>query len=111
VPEPIAVTLPVTVYVPHCRFADAQAIVAGLDQEDVIGEQWTDDAALEELALSDPATVAAPDDGGSTDLAEFQPLSSAPMIGPQPEGTTLRFIVLLALVAAVAAAVAFVRTK
>lgn len=86
VPEPIAVTLPVTLSVPPSRFSDAQAILASLDQDDAIGEQWAGGDALATLT---------PDEAPEEIAATPQIAISS----PQAESTTWRFILVLLLAA------------
>ena len=96
VPEPIAVTLPVTLSVPPSRFDDAQAILASLDQDDAIGTQWTDQEAPEQAGSDE-----APEEDAEESAADPQP-AEIPITGAEPETTTWRFILVLLLVAGLA---------
>jgi hypothetical protein len=96
VPEPIAVTLPVTLSVPPSRFDDAQAILASLDQTDAIGTQWTDEGAPNQ-----PGSDEALEEDAEESVTDLEP-GEIPNIGPQPESTTWRFILILLLAAGLA---------
>jgi hypothetical protein len=67
--EPFAVTLPVTVSVRQADLASAHEVLASLESEDLIGDQWSDAevAAAAEAAAAEGAgqgeAPATPDDG------------------------------------------------
>jgi hypothetical protein len=91
--EPFAVTLPVSVYVAHHRAAEARQILASLEREDVIGDQWRESDSVETVS---PVLEAVQDDARST-----RPASAADHEPTRGEATSLRFAVLLAAAALV----------
>ena len=63
--QPFAVTLPVTVYVADAQYEAAQEILASLQHDDMIGDQWSDaslevegGAVVEDDATAEPAVDA-----------------------------------------------------
>ncbi|MFN8643772.1 MAG: hypothetical protein U0802_19725 [Candidatus Binatia bacterium] len=73
--EPFAVTLPVTVRVRSADLETAREIVASLDGDDLIGEQWSDEE-IAEAAESAAAPAGVPfDDGGAGDPATEAPVA------------------------------------
>jgi hypothetical protein len=100
--EPFAVTLPVRVYVPEAHHEAAQDILASLDADDVIGDQWSDvatDAAAEanleltRLPTADVAESAPEDDESAADEPNLE--------APVPESTSLRAVALIVIAAIV----------
>jgi hypothetical protein len=92
--EPFAVTLPVAVYVHHTQRSEAQRILDSLAGNDLIGDQWAHHRHA-------PMAAPADDEPVSREHRLPQPPQlSASYAGPSPpraEGTTLRFLLLLAL--------------
>lgn len=86
--EPFAVTLPVTVSVRRADLDTAREVLASLESDDLIGEQWSDDeiAAAAEAAAADAAE---PDDAQPT------PEDGA----PQAQGASMVTAVVIVVVA------------
>lgn len=85
--EPFAVTLPVTVSVRAADVDTAHEVLASLESDDLIGEQWSD----EEIAAA--ADAAAPHDAHD-DTAHGDPDEGA----PQAQGTSMVTAVLIVAV-------------
>jgi hypothetical protein len=101
--EPFAVTLPVTIHVAAAQLENAQEVLESLQQEDVIGEQWSEvppedeasgdhDDEYEQAEAGDGERLAA---GTAT---EAEPDDAAAPAPPAAESTTLRTIVLIVAV-------------
>jgi hypothetical protein len=98
--EPFAVTLPVSIYVPSDKLAEAQIILRSLESDDLIGAQWESVPEGEESEGSDLGPSLGPPDWPPTEDPEPEP---SPTVGPpQGESTTLRLIVFL-IIASLAA--------
>lgn len=89
--EPFAVTLPVTVRVRASDLDSAREIVASLNEDDLIGEQWSDEELAEAIEAGAPPAGVPFDDGGT-----------APHAGaPEAQGTSMvTAAVILAIVVA-----------
>jgi hypothetical protein len=88
--EPFAVNLPVAVYVDAAHEDAAHEVVTSLEDDDLIGEQWSD-ADEPDPGREANAEVAA-EDGTSAD-------SDAAVEGAiEPEGTSLRTAVLIVVI-------------
>jgi hypothetical protein len=87
--EPFAVSLPVEVYVAAQQHDAAQDVLTSLEQEDLIGEQWSD-VEGEPHALEPPvAAGASADEPGEDQYADA---------APEPQGTSLVTAVLVVAV-------------
>jgi len=88
--EPLAMTLPVAIFVPNEQREAAEDIVGSLEHEDVIGEQWD----------SEPAT--APESERDEDAESYEALpmvDDAPIpAAPQPTGTSVRTLLIIAAI-------------
>ena len=93
--EPFAVTLPVTVHVRHADLDTAREVIASLDSEDLIGEQWSDEEIAEaaEAAGVPPEEVVMPDVEPQIGQAE-DPEAGA----PQAQGSSMIVVVVVAIV-------------
>lgn len=94
--QPFAVTLPVTVYVTGAQYEGAQEILASLQHDDVIGDQWSEAAVAENEAVVEVGAADAAEDGEPARADE-----PAAADAPTPESTSLRTIVLIVLAAVV----------
>lgn len=94
--QPFAVTLPVTVYVAGAQYEAAQEILASLQHDDMIGDQWSEAAVAENEAVVEIVAADAAEDGEPARADE-----SAAADAPTPESTSLRTIVLVVLAAVV----------
>lgn len=93
--EPFAVTLPVTVTVRHADLDSAREILASLDSDDLIGEQWSDEE-LAEAAESEAALAARPVGAGEHVRAgDEDPEAGA----PQAQGTSMTTAIVILAVA------------
>lgn len=90
--EPFAVTLPVTVHVRHGDLGTARDVIASLDSEDLIGEQWSDEEIAAAAAAAAPADV--PFDDGEPPPAADDPHAGA----PEPQRTSMVSAVLIVVV-------------
>lgn len=96
--EPFAVTLPVTVYVTDAQYEAAEEVLASLQHDDVIGEQWSaTEVDAENEAIVEAGPAAEPADYSEPARAD----EPAAADGPSPESTSLRTIVLIVLAAIV----------
>jgi hypothetical protein len=89
------VTLPVTVHVRHADLDTAREVIASLDSEDLIGEQWSDEEIAEaaEAAGVPPEEVVMPDVEPQVGQAE-DPEAGA----PQAQGSSMIVVVVVAIV-------------
>jgi len=97
--EPLAVTLPVSIYVASDKLSEAQSILRSLEPSDVIGAQWE---AAEEETESD--TEDAPSSRIREDWAPTEDLEPPPFAeagSPRGESTTGRLLLFLAVAAAI----------
>lgn len=84
--DPLAVTWPVSIYVAGPQLGEARQILASIQRTDVIGDQWTTADAASARRSRTPYYMPTPRERPTSgDLA------------PRPEGTGLRFLILLAL--------------
>lgn len=98
--EPFAVTLPVTIHVAAAQLENAQEVLESLQQEDVIGEQWSEVPSEDENGeeRDDEYAQAESGDGerlGASAGAEAEPDEAGVPAPPAAESTTLRTIVLI----------------
>jgi hypothetical protein len=91
--EPFAVSLPVSVYVAAPQFDTAQEILASLQQDDVIGEQWSESPL-------DPDGGAVGDDEESARTDEAAAGDTQTLRAPIVETTSLRTVVILVIAGA-----------
>lgn len=107
--EPLAVTLPVSVFVPAGQREAAEDLLAVTEHEDVIGEQWDAEpaSALEHGHEPVPSNTEPP-----ADAYDYEPL---PVLSPgadadplQPQGTSWR---LVAMAVAIAVVLLYVFTR
>jgi hypothetical protein len=93
--EPFAVTLPVTVHVRQADLDTAREVIASLDSEDLIGEQWSDEEIAEaaEAAGVPPEEVVMPDVEPQIGQAE-DPEAGA----PQAQGSSMIVVAVVAIV-------------
>jgi len=92
--EPFAVTLPVTVHVRHADLETARDVIASLDSEDLIGEQWSD----EEIAEAAEAAGVPPEE---IDLPDVEPqigqMEDPDAGAPQAQGSSMIVVVVVAI--------------
>jgi hypothetical protein len=94
--EPFAVTLPVSIYVSDAQFDAADEVLNSFEPGDVIGDQWSD-AGGEDASLAEADASLEPV-GDREPTQPSEPLSDSE---PSPEGTSLRTVVLIVVVAIV----------
>jgi len=90
--EPLATTLPVNIYLPGRRIAEAEQILGSLAGDDPVGGQWSDGKAAPD-SESEPAIE---------NPMESAPAPLRPALQPAPlrqEGTGLRLLFLVGLAA------------
>ena len=92
--QPFAVSLPVTLYVSETQLEAAQDILASLQHEDVIGEQWSEGESEEAGDRDTDDEVDVPVRLHDDDATEPDPESSGE---PAPESTSFRTIILIVL--------------
>lgn len=95
--EPLAVTLPVSIFVPSDRLADAQSILKSLEPDDLIGAQW--EAAPEPEAEDEDLPACDIPEPVPMEEREETPLPMAD--SPRGEGTTMRLLLFLVIGVAV----------
>jgi hypothetical protein len=89
--EPFAVTLPVSVYVAAAQLDTAQEILASLQQDDVIGSQWSDrQPGRDSEAVGDQEW-----EGESADSAADMEDDSQAIAAPKAESTSMRAVLIL----------------
>ena len=92
--EPFAVTLPVTVHVRHADLETARDVIASLDSEDLIGEQWSD----EEIAEAAEAAGVPPEEVDMPDVEPQIGQMEDPDAGaPQAQGSSMIVVVVVAI--------------
>jgi hypothetical protein len=101
--EPFAVTLPVSVYVAGPQLENARELLLSLEQDDVIGDQWSEvpeeaESADDDAADDHDAAIdAAPPQAQLAEAVEDSPPPEAPVA----QSTSLRTAVLLVVAGAV----------
>lgn len=98
--EPFAVTLPVTIHVAAAQLENAQEVLESLQQEDVIGEQWSEVPSEDDASgtRDDEYEQAEAERLAASAAAEAEPDDAAVPAPPAAESTTLRTIVLIVVV-------------